>query len=41
MGEAVADVIIEWASHQTHLDLDDAEARQAQRARSRLSRTAD
>jgi hypothetical protein len=41
MGEAVADVIIEWASHQTHLDLDAAEARQAQRARSRLSRTAD
>ncbi len=40
-GEAVAEVIIEWAEAQPHLDLSEARARRAELDRGRLSRTAD
>ena len=33
VGEAMADVIVEWAAKQSHLDLDAARERQAQRSR--------
>lgn len=41
VGEAMAAVIVEWASHQTHLDLDGYRAWSAELERGRLSPAAD
>ena len=41
VGEAMADVILQWAAEQPHLDLTEARARRAQRDRQRWSTTAE
>jgi hypothetical protein len=41
VGEGLADVVVEWAGHQTHLDLDEARARRLQQGRHRFSAAGD